>query len=56
MKLMEIEAPIDGLLFLLISIKFTAVLRKINFLKNPRWRPRWRTCCEMTVAIAAVLN
>ena len=42
--------------FLLISVKFAVFLRKINFLKNPRWRPRWRTCCETTVAIATVLN
>ena len=28
------------------SVKFAAVLRKITFLKNSRWRPRWRTCCE----------
>ena len=42
--------------FLLISVKFVAVLRKIQFLKNPRWRPIWRTCCETTVAIAAVLT
>ena len=42
--------------FLLISVKFAAVLRKIKFLKNPRWRPIWRTCYETTVAIATVLN
>ena len=38
------------------SVKFVAILRKIKFSKNPRWRPIWRTCCEMIVAIAAVLN
>ena len=43
-------------MFLLVSVKFAAVLQKIKFLKNPRWRPRWRTCCETTVAIATVLN
>ena len=43
--------------FLLISIKkIAAILRKINFLKNPRRRPIWRTYCETTVAIATVLN
>ena len=42
--------------FLLISVKFAAVLRKIKCLKNPRWWPRWRTWCEMTVATATVLN
>ena len=41
--------------FLLISVKFDAVLRKIIFLKYPSWWPRWRTCCETTVAIATVL-
>ena len=25
-------------------------------LKNPRWRSKWRICCETTVAIAAALN
>ena len=43
-------------MFLLISVKFAAVLRKIKFLKNLRWRPIWRTCCVTTVAIATVLN
>ena len=42
--------------FLPISVKFAAILGKIKFLKNPRWRPKWRTCCETTVAIATVLN
>ena len=35
-----------------ISVKFAVVLQKIKFLKNPRWR----TCCETTIAIATVLN
>ena len=38
------------------SNKFVAVLRKIKFLKNPRWRPRWPTCFETNVAMATVLN
>ena len=42
--------------FLLIPVKFAAILRKLKFLKNPRGRPKWRTCCEMTAAIATVLN
>ena len=29
--------------FLLIPVKFVAVLRKMKFLKNPRWR----ICCEI---------
>ena len=39
-------------MFLLILVKSVAVLQKIKFLKNPRWR----TCCETTVAMATVLN
>ena len=42
--------------FLLISVKFAAILRKVKFLKNPRWRPKWQTCCEMTLPIVTVLN
>ena len=29
---------------------------KIYIFLNPRWRPRWRTCYEATVAIATVRN
>ena len=32
--------------FLLIPVKSVAVLQNIKFLKNPRWRPKERTCCE----------
>ena len=42
--------------FLLIPVKFVAVLRKIKFLKNPRWRPKWQACCENGVAMATVFN
>ena len=35
--------------FILIPVKFVAVLQKIKFLKNPKWQPRWRTCCETTI-------
>ena len=41
---------------LLITVKFAAILRKIRLLKNPRRRPKWRTCYKRTVAIATVLN
>ena len=29
---------------------------EIKLLENPRWRPRYQTCCETAVAIAIVLN
>ena len=28
-----------------------SILQKIIFLKNLTWRPRWRICLEMTVAM-----
>ena len=39
-------------MFCTSSVKFVTVLQKIEFLKNPRWR----TCCETTVAMGTVLN
>ena len=43
--------------FLLIPVKFVAVLRKIQFLKNLRWRPRCGGHVVKTaVAMATVLN
>ena len=42
--------------FLPITVKFVAILRKIKFLKNPTWRPRRRSYCETTAAMAIVLN
>ena len=41
--------------FLLISRKLAAVLLKIKVLKNPRWRPRWWTCCKTAIAIVNAL-
>ena len=38
------------------KICIAAVLLKLKFLKNLKWRPRWWTCCENTVAIAIGLN
>ena len=40
-------------MFLLISVKFAAILHEIKLLKNSRWWPKRRACCE---TIATVLN
>ena len=45
--------------FLLIPVKFVAVLRKIIFLKNPRWADGGQNCAHVVktaVAMATVLN
>ena len=41
--------------FLQIPVKFVAVLQKIKFLKNPRWRPSGGHVVKTAVAMATVL-
>ena len=38
------------------SSKICCSFAKNKSLKNPRWRLKWRTCCENASAMATVLN